>query len=546
MPVALDGQQAVALHPGHGLADRRPALVQPLGDARAQRDDALLHELVDGPEVHLGGVDQVGSRRSFCPTGGSGTPGVFTPVLGRVRAVSVDDPSWSCGSAADLRLARQPGPARAPRRATACCRCSCSTRALWRPAGRRPAGLPAPRRCATSTPSLRSGGGSSSSAGTPYAEVVAAPPARSARSRVHVAADFGPYGAPARRAVERRSPGDDVELVRTGSPYAVAPGRVTQRATARPYQVFTPFSRALAGARLARRRCDPDASATALALDGAIDIPTSPRCPTGSSCPTAGEAAARAAVAAFRRRAPERPTTTSATAPTSTPPRGCRVHLKWGEIHPRTMLADLASAPATTTFRKELGVAGVLRRRAVPRARRRARDYYRPEFARDGLRRAAATRVRRLARGPHRLPDRRRRDAPAARRGLDAQPGPDDRRVASWSRTCTSSGSTARGTSCSSSSTATSPPTSTAGSGRPGCGTDAAPYFRVFNPIDPGREVRPGRRLRAALGPGARGVDGSRPRAVGARRAADGYPRIVDHAAERREALARYDEVRTQ
>ena len=36
-----------------------PALVQPLGDPGAQRDDALLLQLEDGAEVHLGRVDQV-------------------------------------------------------------------------------------------------------------------------------------------------------------------------------------------------------------------------------------------------------------------------------------------------------------------------------------------------------------------------------------------------------------------------------------------------------------------------------------------------------
>ena len=33
-----------------------------------------------------------------------------------------------------------------------------------------------------------------------------------------------------------------------------------------------------------------------------------------------------------------------------------------------------------------------------------------------------------------------------------------------------------------------------------GTGTDASPYYRVFNPITPGQAVRPGRRLRPALG----------------------------------------------
>ena len=36
-----------------------PLWSEPLGDPGAQRDDALLLELEDGPEVHLRGVDEV-------------------------------------------------------------------------------------------------------------------------------------------------------------------------------------------------------------------------------------------------------------------------------------------------------------------------------------------------------------------------------------------------------------------------------------------------------------------------------------------------------
>jgi hypothetical protein len=57
VPVTLDGQQAVALHPGHGLAHSRPTLVQPLRDPGAQRRHTFLFEFEDGAEVHLGGVD---------------------------------------------------------------------------------------------------------------------------------------------------------------------------------------------------------------------------------------------------------------------------------------------------------------------------------------------------------------------------------------------------------------------------------------------------------------------------------------------------------
>ena len=59
MAVALDGQQAVALHPGHRLAHGRTALVQPLGDAGAQRRHTLLLQLEDGAQIHLGRVDEI-------------------------------------------------------------------------------------------------------------------------------------------------------------------------------------------------------------------------------------------------------------------------------------------------------------------------------------------------------------------------------------------------------------------------------------------------------------------------------------------------------
>ena len=63
--------------------------------------------------------------------------------------------------------------------------------------------------------------------------------------RVHVAADFGPYGSRRDAAVEQALADAGDELVRTGSPYAVDPGRV-RTATGDPYRVFTPFHRAWA------------------------------------------------------------------------------------------------------------------------------------------------------------------------------------------------------------------------------------------------------------------------------------------------------------
>jgi deoxyribodipyrimidine photo-lyase len=79
-----------------------------------------------------------------------------------------------------------------------------------------------------------------------------------------------------------------------------------------------------------------------------------------------------------------------------------------------------------------------------------------------------------------------------------------------------------------------------------GCGTDAAPYFRVFNPITQGRKFDPdGVYVRKYVGE-LRGVTGSAVHEPWGLPDGppDGYPLpIVDHAEERREALRRYGAV---
>jgi deoxyribodipyrimidine photo-lyase len=80
-----------------------------------------------------------------------------------------------------------------------------------------------------------------------------------------------------------------------------------------------------------------------------------------------------------------------------------------------------------------------------------------------------------------------------------------------------------------------------------GTGTDAAPYFRVFNPVSQGEKFDPDgayvRRWVPELGH-LRGAAAHRPWDA-PDGYAHGYPeRIVDHAAERTEALARYQSAR--
>jgi deoxyribodipyrimidine photo-lyase len=181
--------------------------------------------------------------------------------------------------------------------------------------------------------------------GDPVDEVPKVVRAAGANS-VHISADFGPYGRRRDEAVDDAL--GSVPLVRTGSPYAVAPGRVV-KGDGDPYRVYTPFYRAW-------REHGWRSPAGAPRVDwhpgpGGATVPTDPRLPACLELPAAGEDAARTAWRAYRKEqlvdypdVRDRPDL-DATSRMS-------VHLKWGTIHPRTMLADLG--PHDERFRKEL------------------------------------------------------------------------------------------------------------------------------------------------------------------------------------------------
>ncbi len=61
-------------------------------------------------------------------------------------------------------------------------------------------------------------------------------------SAVHISADYGPYGRRRDARVEKALAELNVQLMATGSPYAVAPGRV-RKPDGSPYAVFTPYFR---------------------------------------------------------------------------------------------------------------------------------------------------------------------------------------------------------------------------------------------------------------------------------------------------------------
>jgi deoxyribodipyrimidine photo-lyase len=222
------------------------------------------------------------------------------------------------------------------------------------------------------------GGGLSVTSGNPVQAVLAAAHEVGA-GQVHIAADFGPYGRRRDAAVEEALAAAGIALIRTGSPYAVAPDRVKNGSGA-PYRVFTPFSRGWLEHGWRDPAPGPPADVAWLSLAEPVDVPTVDL-PDGVILPPAGEAAAAAKWAAYaadgldaygdNRNRPDLDATSHMS-----------VHLKWGEIHPRTLLAEIERHESTgaTLYRKELGwrefYADVLFQHP-----RTAREHLRPELA---------------------------------------------------------------------------------------------------------------------------------------------------------------------
>ncbi|OBI54930.1 deoxyribodipyrimidine photo-lyase [Mycobacterium sp. E787] len=357
-------------------------------------------------------------------------------------------------------------------------------------------------------------------------------------SAVHISDDFAPYGA--RRDERVRAALDSVPLVATGSPYLVAPGRVTKK-DGSPYRVFTPFLRewreagwrapAASGAGAARwldparlpiKRCEiPDPGA-------ALDV-------------VGGEAAALRQWKSFvanglhrygqDRDRPDLAGTSRMSA-----------YLKFGCVHPRTMVADLDLRVAgAQAFLRELAFrdfyADVLhhwpssawhnwnsqfdgiRTDAGPDAKRRFEAWKAGQtgfpFVDAGMRQLRETgfmhnRVRMIV-ASFLVKDLHLPWQWGAEWFLDQLVDGDIANNQHGWQWCA------------------------------GSGTDAAPYFRVFNPVTQGEKFDPSGDYIRRWVPELRAADdahlrtGERPR---------GYPvPIVDHGAERAEALRRYQSI---
>ena len=363
-------------------------------------------------------------------------------------------------------------------------------------------------------------------------------------SEVHLAADHGPYG---RRRDERvgaalRDAG--IGLVTTGSSYAVAPGRVV-KGDGTPYAVFTPFFKAWLEhgwrqpAQMPARvtwaevdRPDLDTALPAELVAAADDLPA------------AGE---KAAVRAWERWREDHLADYAAERdrPDLDTSSRLSVPLKYGEIHPRTLLADL-----------------VTRRGKGPDALRRQlcwREFYadilwqHPESARAYLKPDQAPSEYDSGAEADRLFEAwcvGQTGYPIVDAGMRQLLGEgwvhnrvrllvasfltkdlhqDWRRGARWFMARLVDGDLASN--------------NLNWQWVAGTGADAAPYYRVFNPVVQGRRFDPDGTYVRRWVPELRGVSGptvhepwTLPGGI-----PDGYPApVVDHKTEREEALRRY------
>jgi len=170
-------------------------------------------------------------------------------------------------------------------------------------------------------------------------------------TQVHVSRETTPYGRRRDEAVEQALGDDGRELVATGTPYAVGPGRIVNQSGS-PYKVFTPFSRAW------HQHGRPAPAVRPKRIPWLRDDVRSDPLPDVPSDLEAGEGAALQRWESFlhdgltaydtERDRPDLDTTSRLSAP-----------LKYGEIHPRTILADIAAhsagrSQAASTYVTEL------------------------------------------------------------------------------------------------------------------------------------------------------------------------------------------------
>jgi deoxyribodipyrimidine photo-lyase len=161
---------------------------------------------------------------------------------------------------------------------------------------------------------------------------------------VHVSADHTPYGVVRDAKVVKNG----IELIQTGSSYAVAPGRV-RKSDETPYRVYTPFYRAWCTHGWRAPAVKPKQIKAVEPLDGDRNFPDW----RAEIEIAAGENAALDRWHEFQRNGLDTYDENRNFSGIDGTSR-LSAHLRWGEIHPRTLLANLGDNKAHDVFRKEI------------------------------------------------------------------------------------------------------------------------------------------------------------------------------------------------
>ena len=191
---------------------------------------------------------------------------------------------------------------------------------------------------------------------------------------VHISAEYERYGAERDAKVEAAG----IKLVRTGSPYAVTPGRVVKPSDGTPYKVYTPFYRAWRTHGWRAPAKTPKSMKFVQPTSEYRNFPDFPL-PKGVEIIKAGEAAALSRFKEFTKKGLDTYDENRNFAAIDGTSK-MSSYLKFGEIHPRTLLENLGESKAHDTFRKEIAwrefYADVLFNNPMT-----DREYYAPRFA---------------------------------------------------------------------------------------------------------------------------------------------------------------------
>jgi deoxyribodipyrimidine photo-lyase len=167
-------------------------------------------------------------------------------------------------------------------------------------------------------------------------------------TEVHIAQEYEPR-AMARDAKVKAA---GINLVATGSPYAVAPGRVLKESDGTPYKVYTPFYKNWCIHGWRKPAETPKSIATVKPGKDDRNFPDW-SVPKGESIPTAGEAAALERFKYFKKNGLD-DYQAQRNVPGIDGTSKLSPALAFGEVHPRTLLAQLGDSKDHDVFRKEI------------------------------------------------------------------------------------------------------------------------------------------------------------------------------------------------